>query len=615
VVLGKNSAGVSPRGSTIVLAVNAADSGGTVGIFRSTDTGATFALISGTGGLPVGRAFGIADDPLSGAVLYTAIRDAGVNNGVYKSTDTGATWTRVSDAVINALIHDAAPVTSNIKLAVGTANNVYVGIANGGRLAGLFRSGNGGGTWTSLDLPFTVEGGVTYGIHTGGQASFHFSLVASPSNTNVVYIGGDRQPGDGDAGGSFPNALGALDYSGRLFRVDASLPPGSQFQHLTHSTVLGPPGGGAANSSAPHADSRVMVTDANGDVLEGSDGGVYRRTVPGNNTGAWVSLIGNLVSTEFHGIAFDSGTDTVFGGTQDNGTPQQQDPDDITWSSISTGDGGDVGIDDIAAGQSVRYTSFQFLGAFARRTYDPANNLLLEEFPALTPISGPAINPQFYSAVKANEIVSSRLVIAGSNGTFESLNGGDTVQQLAIGGVCQNCFAYGGRRLGVDNPDVLYVGTGVQVLVRTTGGGALLPAPGWSGGAVRGVALNREDWMEAFAINSAGQVFRTTDAGGSWTNITFNLGTFNPGTVRSVTHVAVGPGGVVVGANLGVYLLRLDTTTWDVFGTGLPNAPVFELDYDPARDKLMAGLLGRGAWLLTPVAPSVPVKLLDFEVR
>ena len=114
-----------------------------------------------------------------------------------------------------------------------------------------------------------------------------------------------------------------------------------------------------------------MVIDANGEVIEGDDGGVYRRTIPANNTGLWRSLIGNLVSTEFHGIAFDSNTDTVFGGTQDNGTPQQVTPNNQVWSSISTADGGDVGIDDIStAGQSVRYSSFQQLQQFRRRTYN-----------------------------------------------------------------------------------------------------------------------------------------------------------------------------------------------------------------------------------------------------
>jgi hypothetical protein len=523
------------------------------------------------------------------------VRDSAAN-GVYKSTDTGATWARVSTPAMDTL----AGTASNAKISVGTADNVYVAICTGS-VQGIFRSGNGGGSWASLDLPVPT-------IHPGGQAGTHLSFVASRANPNVVFIGGDRQ------NTPFPNDVGASDFSGRLFRIDASLPAGSQAQHLTHSNALGAPGGGTANSSAPHADSRVMVIDANGEVLEGDDGGVYRRTIPANNTGVWRSVIGNLVSTEFHGIAFDSNTDTVFGGTQDNGTPQQVTPGNQVWSSISTADGGDVGIDDAStAGQSVRYSSFQQLQQFRRRTYSSAGTLLSTASPTLTVTAGPAFGAQFYTPVKVNERVGARLILGGSNGAYESFNRGDTIAQVGPGSVNRNAIAYGGRRLGVDNPDVLYVGSGAQVLVRTAAAGPYA-ASAYPGGTVTGIALNPEDWQEAF-VTDAASVFRTTDAGASWTNVTHNLQAFTPGLLRSAAFILAGPGAVMVGTDRGVYALKLDGTVWDSLGTGLPNAPVFELDYDVARDKLMAGLLGRGAWVLTPLAPDVPVELQTFDVR
>ena len=44
---------------------------------------------------------------------------------------------------------------------------------------------------------------------------------------------------------------------------------------------------------------------------------------------------------------------------------------------------------------------------------------------------------------------------------------------------------------------------------------------------------------------------------------------------------------------------------WTVAGNGLPNAPVYDLEYDGNEDLVLAGLLGRGAWTLTPTTPSV----------
>jgi photosystem II stability/assembly factor-like uncharacterized protein len=600
-MVGRNATGVAARGAILMMSVNnfnGVNDINNIGIYRSTDTGATFTRLSGSGGLPLGRTFDLAADPTNNAIFYTSVTAAGANNGVYKSTDTGATWALVSDAAMNALLNSAA----NVKISVGLVDNVFVGIS-AGALTGLFRSGNGGGTWTSLTLPSPT-------IHPGGQGGTHFSLVASRSNPNVMFVGGDRQASP------FPNEIGANDFSGRLFRIDASLPAATQAQHLTHSSSLGTPGGGTANTSAPHADSRMLVIDANGEVIEGDDGGIYRRTIPGNNTGIWLSVIGNLVSTEFHGIAFDTNTNTVLGGTQDNGTPQQQIPDNQVWASISTADGGDVSVDDFSTpGQSVRYSSFQNLGQFRRRIYNSANVLQATQTPTLTVISGPAFTAQFYTPVKVNERVGDRVILGGGNGAYESFNRCDTIAQISMGTVARNAIAYGGRRLGVDNPDVVYVGSGSQVLVRTTGSGSLAASAYPGGGGVVGIALNPEDWQEAVVANAAGLVHRTTDAGATWSNITNNLASLNPGSLRSVSYVQAGPNAAIVGTDRGVFALILNTANWDLLGTGLPNAPAFELDYDIGRDKLTAGLLGRGSWILTPVAPHVPVELQSFEVH
>lgn len=179
---------------------------------------------------------------------------------------------------------------------VGTSNNVYVAIVKAGQLSRLFRSGNGGGAWTALDLPTTTESGVVVGIHPGGQDGTNLSITADRTNANVVYIGGDRQPYltefTTELCPCFPNSIGANDYSGRLFRVDASLAAGSQAAHITHTNTGG--------STSPHADSRDMAIDANENLVEVDDGGIYRRSAPLTNTGDWVSINGDLKTNRSH---------------------------------------------------------------------------------------------------------------------------------------------------------------------------------------------------------------------------------------------------------------------------------------------------------------------------
>lgn len=90
--------------------------------------------------------------------------------------------------------------TQNVKIAVGTSGNVFVGIENNGQpsgtdLVGLFSSQDGGLTWTKYTLPTTTEAcPATFGINPGGQGYIHFSNVTDPNNPKIVYVGGDRQP-------------------------------------------------------------------------------------------------------------------------------------------------------------------------------------------------------------------------------------------------------------------------------------------------------------------------------------------------------------------------------------------------------------------------------------
>ena len=117
---------------------------------------------------------------------------------------------------------------------MGSNGQVYAGIIDGaGVLAGLFRSGNGGASWTEMDVP---------SIHPGQQGSIHFSILADPGAADIVYLGGDRQA-------QLPSDIGGMDWTGNLVRCDASRPLGQQCVHLTHSRLLPPAGGGTANSS------------------------------------------------------------------------------------------------------------------------------------------------------------------------------------------------------------------------------------------------------------------------------------------------------------------------------------------------------------------------------
>src|SRR6266478_4105142 len=151
------------------------------GIFKSTDGGVTFGTPLG-GGLPtanVGRV-ALAFDPQttgSNAVVYAAIADASTGSttllGVFKTSNGGANWTKltgVPDFCKSQCWYDIVfavdPANSNTLFAAGSAT------ANGT----LIRSTDGGGTWASV---------------AGGPTPLHVDHHAMSFFSGTMYAGND----------------------------------------------------------------------------------------------------------------------------------------------------------------------------------------------------------------------------------------------------------------------------------------------------------------------------------------------------------------------------------------------------------------------------------------
>ncbi len=644
----KNISGVAVDGDRLVAS---AGPDCCTSVYRSLDGGATW---SEAAGLPANGAMDLVVDPTDRDRFYVTVRE----RGVFRSDDGAASWQDVSshDAALDTIF--TVPVVDedgregrndNAEMAVASDGRLYLAVLVGGQAKYIGFTDDQGGTWNEMDLPLTPEiDGRELGLNPrfkpGGQGAIHFSIRADPADPNIVYVGGDRQGcvfvegADGFVCSSF---IGATDFTGRLFRGDATVAPtgevpSPQWQHLTHSAdIEAIPGGGTAGSSAPHADSREMVFDANGDIIEVDDGGIYRRTSPRDNSGDWFSLNGNLQVTEMHDVAYDPLAEVVIGGNQDTGTVQQSSTADAVWATVDVADGGDVAVDaSNAPDYSIRYSSAQLLLGFFRTYYDAANNIIDEQRPALE-LDGASVyetNPRFgfVQPVILNAVDPRRAVLPAAS-IYETDDRFDTLTESYAfdRSVSEraSAAAYGCSA----NPDLLYIGhsgpDGTAVSVRTSLGDDETATPDdfrmtpFPGGFARDILINPDDCATAYVADDS-EVYASHDTGATWRRITGNLADV-PVFWRDLSSLEFVPSGgplgaaaVLVAGRGGVHAMyTAEESVWLAVNEGLPNAPAADLDYDATDDVLVVSTLGRGAWRLQR-GPAVvrPIEDVALEV-
>lgn len=636
-VVDMNISGLSIDGDRLVVAGNTFTvATGHRGVVRSEDGGDTWEPVTEADGFPESGAFDMVVDPSNTDRFYASV----AGYGIFRSDDGGATWTHVSehDEAIQAVMTDR--FNNNGEMAVAHDGRLYLAAMIGGQVQYIGYTDDQGGTWTEMDLPLTPESdgdieGLNPRFKAGAQGYIHFSIRVDPEDANIVYVGGDRQDEP------FPNFVGARDYTGRLFRGDASVEPtgdapSPQWEHLTHSAFVADiPGGGTASNSAPHADSREMVFNVDGDLIQVDDGGIYRRTSPRDNTGDWFSLNGNLQITEMHDVAYDTLANVIISGNQDVGNSHQTGGASLYWDSVSLGDGGDVGIDvRRAEGRSVRYLSAQYFRRFSGRVYD-VNNELIDFFVPSLLVDGSIRLPdwepslQFAQRFELNA-VNRRRAVLGATVLYESHDQFETLEEAFVPDRGADRFEFvRATAYGCPNdPDLTYVGHGsytnggrVSVRSASSDGFEATEYPVRPGNVTVDILINPDDCATVYVIDSV-SVWMSEDTGATWEEITGNLvdGPVRHRDFRKLEFIPAGEifgnAAIVVAGRGGVQAMEVAAPDeWYDVGSALPDAPVWDLDYDTEDRLLVAGTLGRGAWLILSAAPAILIRIADQDME
>lgn len=556
---------VSPVNENVVyVAVGARPSDGldgNFGVWRSTDGGNnwtnTTAKISTT--VPVSD---VVIDPTNPNTLFAAFGDpkGSTVNGVYRSTDGGATWTSLSLGGTQSRYG-----RTSLALAPSDPKTVFVVIAQASltsnSLVGVYKSTNGGTTWRRLAISvndkFCEEFGVTSNI-LAVAGDYHQAIAVDPANPSNVYLAGLCLISSTDGGENWSLAADGV-------------------------------------SAGPHRDHHALAFAADGTLLDGSDGGIWQ-LADANNL-IWNSLNSGLQLTQFVGLATDpTNPNRLVGGTQDTGT--QVFYDSVQWSRSVRGDGGATVIDPTRPARV--YQVLEESSELFARSLDGGNSFTLKR--AVVPDVATEVRLWYFPLV-ADPTNGARVLI-GTYRLWSSTDAGVTWKSITAANQrgWQSSDPISAIAYAPSDPKTVYASAGGHVFVTTD---ITAATPSWTSGDIAEVkadlqqlsalVVNPQDPASLCAVRNtytAGQVFCSANGGKSWNNLSGDLP--KAPVLSLAIDYRVSPAVLYAGTLSGVFASTDGGAHWLPYGASLPNTAVPVLTLQ--GDTLTAATHGRGAW-------------------
>ncbi len=502
-------------------------------------------------------------------------RSGGPGSGLFKTTDGGKTWEKLENGLPDGTL-------GRIALAISPADQNIVWALIEAEKSGLYRSKDKGENWELMTDNPTV-----------GERPFYFALIVpDPVDTNRIY-----KPGF---------TLNVSDNGGKTFTVPFV-------------------GGGNVHSDI-HA---VWISEKDPDFIYiGTDGGVYVSNDKGNT---W-RIARNLPVSQFYRVSVDNDEPyNVYGGLQDNGSwmAPSRSPRGIqnaNWDNIGYGDGFNV-VPDLYD-ENIIY--WQYQGGNIKKMFKDTR-----EIKNIKPFGDEETEklrfnwntPLVYSPT-------SKALYVGSQYLFKSNNNGDTwlrispdlttndpdkLQQEETGGLTidnstaeNHCTIYAINESPLDT-NLIWVGTDDGNLQLTTDGGKNwtnvsgnipgLPLFSWCSW-VEPSGFDKETAYATFDSHRNGDmksyVFKTTDMGKSWENITDeNIESY----CYTIREDPVNPNLLFLGTEFGLYISIDGGKAWTRFTGDFPKVSVQDIVFQERENDLVLGTHGRGILILDDISP------------
>jgi hypothetical protein len=594
---------VDPNNNQVILAgVEFFSNNSLSGVYRSSNGGTNWALVATASGAP-GTA--VVFDPVTAGVVYAALGNSSgaAVNGVYLSKNHGATWTKLIGSGAN-LFPTSGVGRIDVDLARTTPTTVYAAVADssGTSFLGMFKTTDSGTNWTKLtNTPDACTASV------GSQCVYDLVVRVDPNDANTVFYGGST--GDNDNS----RVLFRSSNGGANWTSVANGAGGTKLHVDLHALAF----------AVPPAVDRLYV---------GSDGGAYRSDNPTVVAPAnidYTDLNSTLAITMYYpGHTADRSNENVgFGGSQDNGSHRYS--GNLAWDVVTSGDGGYTAQD--PQFPSTVYTTCQNICIFQSFVGGTVGSF----GPQVTNGINPTDRVSFIAPLVHDPNTSGRVYY----GTFQlyfttnsaatwnpmspDLTSGSpsTIRAIAVAPIDSNTVyvgtsASGGAASKIQKTTNALAGVGAIWTDVTSA--ATLPT-GRTATAI-GVDANNPQVAYVsysgfsgctFCVDGEGHVFRTTDGGTTWQDISGTGATALPNA--PVNTLFVDPdiaNTVFVGTDVGVFRTsdasRGSATAWTTVGAGLPNVIVNSLTLRKASRILRAATSGRSAWIIQDTNVSAP---------
>jgi photosystem II stability/assembly factor-like uncharacterized protein len=286
------------------------------GLFLTTNAGASWQPISG--GLCDVHVSDVAFHPTTPATIYAATASA----GVCRSTDSGATWTTLASGL---------PVDANaypLEVTTVAINPSTPAALLAGTTSGLYRSVNGGSTWTAVAAAGSQVAGIAISPST--------PAVAYAAIANTIFK-------SADSGASWTAMSAGLppNFAPVALAID---PTNADVVYLAADTVYKTTNGAAAwarsdtgiGSTASFYDIAVSPADPNVLYLSGNGGCALCKSTDGGASWAPVSAAGVPSGSALQSLAIDKLMPSrIYAGTA--GGVFRSTDSGLTWFAASTG--------------------------------------------------------------------------------------------------------------------------------------------------------------------------------------------------------------------------------------------------------------------------------------